>query len=347
MTLRDRDQHLVKNWYILALSRELQPEKAIARTLYERHYVAFRDSTGQVGVFEDRCPHRGAKLSEGSCSGSHLRCPYHGWAFNTSGTVVDIPSEGEEFKKPSWKLNKLFHCEQDGVLWVWTGDEPPPSHKAFPSWRFPQSQDSNCSSYFMITDFSDEVTRLAENFMDVPHTVFVHSKWFRTQRRLRVPIEVDVTDQRVLVTYNQSQDRIGFMERVLNPKKKPMIHTDEFISPNITRVDYHFGDSHFIINSQISPIAPFRSRVYTWISYRVGPLTKIIKPFMKFYTRRVIQQDVEIMKNVGDNFQRFSEFSPRSTGADELHLAIERVRELGRLGQRGPAPYNRSRDLWI
>ncbi len=34
----------------------------------------------------------------------------------------------------------------------------------------------------MITDFPNEVTNLAENFMDVPHTVYVHRGWFRDEK---------------------------------------------------------------------------------------------------------------------------------------------------------------------
>ena len=71
-----------------------------------------------------------------------------------------------------------------------------------------------------------------------------------------------------------------------------MSHTDRFILPNITKVDYDFGSSNsFIIISQITPVSTLHCRVYTAIIYRVGILTKPLEPFFRFYTRRVIEQE--------------------------------------------------------
>jgi hypothetical protein len=50
---------------------------------------------------------------------------------------------------------------------------------------------------------------------------------------------------------------------------------------------------------------------------------------MQLYTRKVIEQDVEIMKNQGDNLKAFPEMPFRSSEADELHLAIEKIRRYG------------------
>jgi phenylpropionate dioxygenase-like ring-hydroxylating dioxygenase large terminal subunit len=47
--------------------------------------VAFRDSTGQVGVVDAACPHRRAKLFWGRNEESGLRCAYHGWKFDVHG----------------------------------------------------------------------------------------------------------------------------------------------------------------------------------------------------------------------------------------------------------------------
>ena len=58
------------------------------------------------------------------------------------------------------------------------GSQPPPGP---PPFRFPSHELSSWNSYFMITDFENEVGNLAENFMDVPHTIFVHKGWFRKQ----------------------------------------------------------------------------------------------------------------------------------------------------------------------
>src|SRR5436305_1184695 len=58
--------------------------------------VAFRDSNGEVGLFTNSCPHRGASMFFGRNEEAGLRCVYHGWKFDVNGTCVDMPSEPAE-----------------------------------------------------------------------------------------------------------------------------------------------------------------------------------------------------------------------------------------------------------
>lgn len=352
-SLWENDGDLVNHWYILALDAEVPANKPIKKWLYDTPYVLFRDADGKIAVLKDRCLHRGAQLSLGTLEGGAIRCPYHGWKFDREGLLIEVPSEGpakeaqEQVKKKNWCVDSMPVYVQDGCVWVWPGDVAKKS--SAPDWRFPEFGNKSTIQYFMITDFDNEVTHLVQNFMDVPHTVFVHSKWFRNRSLLKVPVDIVVANGRVKVTYKQTKDSIGFTQKILNPKMEPMIHTDEFIFPNITRVDYKFGKKVFIINSQCSPISRYKSRVYTWIAYDVGILGILLKPFMSFYTRKVIQQDVEIMKNQGDNLRQFGEEEFKSTQADELHLVIDRMRTRGHENRDEPASmsFSKEREFWI
>jgi len=125
-----------------------------------------------------------------------------------------------------------------------------------------------------------------------------------------------------------------------------MIHTDKFIFPNITMVDYSFG-SHFkyVINSQCTPVSTFESRVYTYIGYKVPLGGGLIKPFLNFYTRKVIEQDVVIMEHQKENL--INEENPRfqSTIADEPHIQIEHLRELGKNGSDKVFEHTKKKDI--
>lgn len=353
MSLTKEDGDIINNWYILCLESEVPQDKPIKRWIYELPYVVFRDEKGQIAVLLDKCIHRSAQLSLGKVCQGKITCPYHGWSFDNKGQLVDVPSDGEGqtpkdfYKNKNWQARNLLVVVQDGCVWVWPGEKE--KQTLSPTWRFAHYGNSQISQYFMITDFDNEVTHLIQNFMDVPHTVFVHAKWFRNRSLLKVPVEVKVADSRVKVTYKQQNDSIGFTGKILNPKNEPMIHTDEYIFPNITRVDYQFGKRFFIINSQCTPIDKFKTRVYTWIAYDIGIVSKPLKYFMQFYTRKVIQQDVEIMKNQGDNLKVFGEGEYKSTQADELHIAIDKMREMGKTNNQSPASlsYMREREFWI
>jgi phenylpropionate dioxygenase-like ring-hydroxylating dioxygenase large terminal subunit len=201
----------------------------------------------------------------------------------------------------------------------------------------------------MTTDFENGVTNLVENFMDVPHTVFVHAHWFRNAKRRHGEATCRRTPDDVLITYLH-QDDIGFADWALNPERLPMTHTDRFIAPNVTRVDYTWGDRRsFVISSQITPVSPFRSRVYTAIAFRFGLITPLLEPFFRWYTRQVIEQDVVIMRNQGQNLQRHGEARFDATEADWVHRYIEDLREWREGGEQGPAPGVEERRIgfWI
>ena len=351
--LKECDGDLINHWYILALESEVPAGRPLKRLLYDTPYVLFRDEKGQVAVLLDKCLHRGAQLSLGTVDKGQIRCPYHGWKFNSQGSLTEVPSEGpapeaeESSKRKSWCVHSVPVVVQDGCVWIWPGNQAVATPR--PEWRFPEYGRKSTVQYFMTTDFDNEVTHLIQNFMDVPHTVFVHSWWFRQRALLKVPVQISVGSARVKVTYNQPNDSIGFTEKLLNPGGESMTHTDEYIFPNITCVDYKFGKKFFTINSQCSPISRYQTRVYTWIAYDVGILKWILKPFLQFYTRKVITQDVEIMKNQGDNLKFFGESEFKSTQADELHLAIDRMRVQGVTDRKEPSnlSYVREREFWI
>ena len=328
-SLQERDGLIRNNWYIACLSHELTAFP-LGLVLYDNPLVLFRNKKGAISCLPDRCLHRHTKFSMGGkVRNGQLVCPYHGWEYNEHGEVSHIPSEGPESGKTySHCLTSLPCVEQDGAIWVWMGDNPPVNPT--PPWRFPFYQEKGWRSYVMITDFENEVTNLAENFMDVPHTVFVHSGWFRDLKNQKVPMTVETKAGKVTVTYHQKEDKLSWVARkLLNPTNAPMKHTDQFIYPNLTRVDYWFGQNGFIINSQMTPISTMKSRVYTYIAYKVEWGSRVIEPIVRFYTRKVINQDVEIMLNQGLSLKHDPICTFRSTPADEVHVAIERLRHWG------------------
>jgi len=338
-SLRERDGQIAENWYVACLSRELG-KVPLSRVIYDKPYVLFRDAQGLACVLPDRCLHRHALLSEGQIVRGELTCPYHGWRYDSVGTVTRIPSEGPNLQKLAARplcLPALPCLERDGVVWVWMGRKEHATTE--PPWRFPHYGEAGWSRYFMITDFDNEVTNLAENFMDVPHTTFVHRGWFRDpkpeDRSLPNTMTVETKQGSVLVTYHQKKDEFSWFARlVLNPAGAEMVHTDRFIYPNLTRVDYRFGaNSHFIINSQITPVGALKSRVYTFITFKLRrPFGALLKPVIRFYTRRVIEQDVRIMRNQGRSLSWDPKTTFHSTDADEVHKAIERLRRWGSKG---------------
>lgn len=360
-------------WYVACLSSELTGEKPLSRTLFGTNLVLFRDEHGRPAALRDRCLHRNARLSAGvTLEGGRLGCPYHGWVYDASGAVVEVPSLGPTQRgevldarghacaglqvEPCQlgRVQRFDTVEQDGLVFVFMGGDA--SRARAEPFRVPYWGAPGWTCYFMVTRFPNGVTNLVENFMDVPHTQFVHAGWFRDSQRKRVPATVKRTAGSVLVTYHQEGDKLTGLGRLFNPRGLPQVHTDKYYVPNVTRVDYTWGPSGFVINSQVTPVGPTDSLVYTAISYRLPVdvpgawVARALRPLVKWYTTQVIRQDVAIM-----GIQREGLLNGPGGGvftgteADLLHADIEAYRQWLREGAHGPGPSDEERDIvfWI
>ncbi|NUQ19962.1 MAG: aromatic ring-hydroxylating dioxygenase subunit alpha [Gemmatimonadaceae bacterium] len=330
---------LHQSWYVAALSTQVTARKPFASTILEEPIVLFRGKDGRSTALRDRCLHRNAALSEGDVFDGCIGCPYHGWTYDASGACVTVPSEGPGCApRVARSLERFPVIERDGLVWVWMGDPNDATTKE--PFRFPHHGEPGWRTYYMLTWFDGDVTDLVENFMDVPHTAFVHSGWFRkagTAKRAEATVER--TRDAVHVEYFQPDDSIGFTKWLVNPDGAPMTHTDRFFMPNVTRVDYMWGERRgFVISSQITPASPTRALVYTAITFRFGVFNPLARVLLPWYTRVVIDQDVRIMANQTANIARFGGRRFHGTEADTIHRAIESLREHARLGGDGPAP---------
>jgi phthalate 4,5-dioxygenase oxygenase subunit len=118
-------------WLPALLSSELPaPDSDPVRVmLLGEKLIAFRDSSGQVGLLGHNCPHRGASLFFGRNEESGLRCVYHGWKFDVTGTCVDLPNEPADSDfKHKVKAVSYPTSERGGIIWAYMGPraEPPP-----------------------------------------------------------------------------------------------------------------------------------------------------------------------------------------------------------------------------
>jgi phthalate 4,5-dioxygenase oxygenase subunit len=90
--------------------------------------VAFRNSSGVVGLLDEHCPHRGASLALGRVEENGLRCLYHGWKFATDGKVQDMPNCGSKAIRERMRAPAYPVREEGGLVWTYLGaaeDIPP------------------------------------------------------------------------------------------------------------------------------------------------------------------------------------------------------------------------------
>ncbi|MPZ47909.1 MAG: Rieske 2Fe-2S domain-containing protein [Dehalococcoidia bacterium] len=115
---------LRRYWNPALMSSELPaPDCTPIRVkLLGENLVAFRDTSGRVGLIADRCPHRGASLFFGRNEDDGLRCVYHGWKYDVEGRCLDMPNEPEESRFKDKFRHIAYPCvERAGMVWTYMG----------------------------------------------------------------------------------------------------------------------------------------------------------------------------------------------------------------------------------
>src|SRR5438045_7751100 len=127
---------LRRYWHPVAIARELtdeQPTKFI-RILGE-DLVLFRDKSGNAGLIQDHCAHRGASLLYGRVEERGISCAYHGWLYDTAGNCLETPAEPADSKFYLTVKVKAYPVQKlCGLFWAYLGPLPAPALPKYDVW---------------------------------------------------------------------------------------------------------------------------------------------------------------------------------------------------------------------
>lgn len=80
----------------------------------DRSAIVVRGPDGTIRAFHNACLHRGTQLKPPATSGwsPKMRCPFHGWTWDTEGALVDLPCEwdfphvtADEYRLPQLRVD--------------------------------------------------------------------------------------------------------------------------------------------------------------------------------------------------------------------------------------------------
>jgi nitrite reductase/ring-hydroxylating ferredoxin subunit len=165
-------EYLRRFWQPVIVAEELGELPKRLRILGE-DLVAFRDKSGEIGLLELYCPHRGTSLEYGLIEETGIRCCYHGWLFGCDGTIRDTPGEPAD----STLKERLFHGaypvhEHAGLVFAYMGPpelQPP----------FPMLDTFTLPGYQLVprppSVWECNWVQVKENAMDPAHLQFLHT----------------------------------------------------------------------------------------------------------------------------------------------------------------------------
>ena len=169
-------QLLRRYWHPVAGAEELEVNPTKPVRLMGEDLVLYKDLSGNYGMLDRHCPHRRADLSFGFVESGGLRCSYHGWLYDCSGTCIEQPFEDTVAPAARFRDKiriKAYPVEaRAGLLWAYLGPDPAP---LVPNWE-PFTW-GNGFRQIVISEIPCNWFQCQENSIDPIHFEWQHSNW--------------------------------------------------------------------------------------------------------------------------------------------------------------------------
>ena len=155
--------------------------------------VLWRDKDDSVHCVEDRCPHRGARLSMGWNLGDRIACWYHGVEVGGDGVVKDVPAVGECPLVGEKCIKSYPVFEHRGGIFAWFGDE---LHEEAGEFDMPEEFVSDEWGAMLCTaHWNCNWTYAVDNVMDPMHGAYLHAvSHSMAEGDLEAKMQIDKTD---------------------------------------------------------------------------------------------------------------------------------------------------------
>ena len=286
-------------WLAVLSSSELKRGESLGVRRLGLDLVFWRDESGRINALLDDCPHRRAKLSLGKVVGNNIQCPYHGFEFSGSGSVVKIPALGSVSEMPKYlKASPIPVHEDYGIIWIWYGNRNPSDSPRF---------FSDMKGLTVYSEYSEvwnvSLPRAIENQLDVFHLPFVHYNTIGRGGRTLVngPL-VKIIDEHSFIVYPFNE-----VDKGQKPLRSNQIDAGKlrnylwFIYPNIWE---NYISHNMRIIAFFAPIDLSSTKIYirlymdaTKVKIIDKALIKLLMPFNIY----VLHQDRRIVLTQNNN----------------------------------------------
>ena len=328
---------LERSWFPVAWSRDLRrrPRRV---TLLDRQFVVFRTRRGTPAVLENRCPHRGVDLSAGRVDHRGIRCRYHGWQFDETGRCTDVPSRLEAERTPNVRVPALPVHESAGAVWATLSAEP---YRPEPEpWQFPDHR-----AFLVDVEIDCDYVRVMENLVDASHAAFLHRGLLRGMPKTEVQAQVEQTATGVHIRTDGETARGSLLYRLVARRDADIVHTEDFVAPNIVKLVYISGPAHSTSQFVAVPMTESRTRLFGRVTVRMPGLTPVVFPVVQAAIRRIIRQDVSIMEDMAATERLFPGRRTTAVRADTPSVWLSRAADDFR--KNGPVPLERAQTATV
>lgn len=249
-------------WQPVALAAELIEGRPLPVRILGQDLVLFRDRAGRLGLLHAQCSHRRASLEYGVVEARGIRCCYHGWLFDTDGTILETPGEPEDSQIRHTVSHGAYPTrEYKGLIFAYLG--PPEQMPEFPIFDTFEQPHTDMVPYAY--EYPCNWLQTAENVIDPFHTVFLHTRVSGTQFS-------DAFGELPLVVWRDMPSGAGiYLFNVRRVKDHLWIRTQESFRPNFSQTGDIWQDpktekvfSRVGLSKWIVPVDNTNCRVIGW-----------------------------------------------------------------------------------
>jgi len=285
---------MIRNqWYIVLESREVKKGQLVGVTRFGERMVFWRDTTGKLVCFKDKCVHRGASLAIGKHYGDEIACPFHGFRYDKSGKVTLIPTNGKSSEvAPYFHIQTYPLFEKFGWVFLWWGDQQSTEEPHYFS-----DVDENFSWASSAHLWPVHYSRAIENQLDLVHLPFVHYNTIGRGNKTLVngPVQVIQDGSIAFWVYNER-------DHGQKPKK-----AEDLPPPDLSRQHIHFifpnmWQNYILDNMRILvafvPIDDSNTRIYLRVAQKFVKtplLRRVVDRLSLFFSEIVLNQDKRVV----------------------------------------------------
>jgi len=258
--------------------------------------VALARLDGEVHAFYDLCMHRGAAISLGEVDDGCIRCPYHGWKYDSGGQCIEIPSRPQLSNFTHARLTSYLSEERYGIIWVCLTEEPYFDIPELHQWDDPQFRFIRGP----VTEWRCSSPRRLENYVDFGHFSWVHDGFLGSRDH------PEVADHDVTMTGGEMHVRQTVHEPVKGKFKAHLGAPGEMITaenvyrvflPHAVNLDRHFDDGgRYVLFMAPSPIGRKETRSFWYIGRNYAVEPEHDDAFLEF-ERQILEQDKPVVES--------------------------------------------------